>query len=62
VSFVFRQPAGPNQRFAPGCFDGSVGRQIPVGASTGSLLSYVVADDGSYVDLTFTLLPPEGDE
>jgi hypothetical protein len=31
-SFTFRQPAGPNQRFAHGCFDGSVGRQIPVGA------------------------------
>jgi hypothetical protein len=41
----------PGERFAPGCFDGSVGRLVPVVvlgdiAGEGTLRSYEVSSDG----------------
>jgi hypothetical protein len=55
TSFTVRQPAGPNRRFIEGCFDSSIGKEIPVAGQPGRLLSYEVVEGGTAVDLTFEL-------
>ncbi len=54
-------PAGSNQRFAPGCFDDQVGREVPVmGAGPAILVAYELVDSGQAVTLTLDgQLPPE---
>jgi len=54
------QPAADDERFAPGAFDGSIGKRIPwtyegsrIGTAT--VVNAVVADDGSGVTLTLDL-------
>lgn len=56
ITFVFH--AGENERFAPGCFDNSIGQEVPVifdgrMCETGMITGAEVAADGRSVLITY---------
>jgi hypothetical protein len=57
---VTNEYAGPGERFAPDVFDSQVGNEVPFkinGETIGtcSLLGVSVAEDGSFVTMTFEI-------
>lgn len=56
--FISRHPVGPNERFAPDAFQNQIGEEIPINLGKGNsvpgkIVAVKVADDGTYVDITF---------
>lgn len=56
MKVTFRMCADDGDRFAPGAFDGQIGKVIPIladgGASQALLIAAKVADDGTSAELT----------
>ena len=60
TEIVVREPAAPDEIFAPGAWDANVGKLIPVhtpgGTRYGQILEVRDAPDGKFVDLTLRLI------